>query len=333
MLQWTRILRPLLAVLLLAAVTPLRAHHGLDFLLVQDAYVPAPLSGVFYGGVDWVQQNGADLYGSEPGVMLGLLPGLALGVSSTISGVNSDWQIYGLSPYLQMQLLPKAWSKRVRLAARAGYEFSVNPYVSTVTMPVTRIETIENVETITVTRPAPAAPKKGGNSGGNSGGGGPDGGSGPDGAAPKHAGHGHTASASGGSATRATTTRVTTTTREVTTYEQREIENHVEGWNARLMFEADLTGSDRLVLNLVHLNLRTESPVWGYAAGLRHAFHHDFAVSLEALGNFNQDDWHQAVFAAHYAPVHWGLIKVGAAFGLTSETPDLSLITSFVIRF
>lgn len=321
-----RLLKALLPALLLAAApAALRAHHGLDFLLVQDAFIPAPGGGVVYGGVDWTRQEGADLYGSEPGVMLGLLPGLAFGVSSTISGVGDDWQVYGLTPYLQMQLLPKSWSRRVRLAARVGYEASVNPYTSTTLVPVTRVETIQRTETVTVARPVKAA-SSGGNTGG---GGGPD--AGPDGAAtPKHAGHGHSAPAQGGMSTQV---RTTTTTREITTYEAREIEQRVEGWNARLMLEADLTGSDRLVLNLVHLSLRSEKPAWGYAAGLRHAFHHDFAVSVEALGNFNQEDWHQAVVAAHYAPTHWGLIKLGAAFGLTSDTPDLSLIAGFVVRF
>jgi hypothetical protein len=110
-------------------------------------------------------------------------------------------------------------------------------------------------------------------------------------------------------------------------------EQRVEGLSARLMLEADLTGADRVVLNLVHFNDRAQGPAWGYAAGLRHAFHHDVAMSVEALGNFNQENWHQAVVAVHYAPVHWGLIKLGTAFGLTSETPDFSLIAGFVVRF
>lgn len=123
------------------------------------------------------------------------------------------------------------------------------------------------------------------------------------------------------------------TTREVTTYEEVEREFRVEGWNARLMLEVDVTEADRVVGNLVHFNGRGTGAQWGYAAGWRHAFHHDLAVSVEALGNFNRENWHQAVVAAHYAPVHWGLIKLGAAFGLTAETPDLSLITGFLVRF
>ncbi len=302
----------------------MRAHHGLDFLLVQDAFIPAPGAGVLYGGLDWTRQDDTDLYNSEPGLMLGLLPGLAIGASSTVSDVGDGWQVYGITPYLQAQLLPKSWSSRVRLAARVGYEISVNPYSYSTLVPITRVETIRRTETVTVAGPAKAAPS-GGNNGG--GGGGPDAPSPAPG--PKHAGHGHASAPQRGSAQ----VRTTTTTREITTYEEREIERRVEGWNARLMLEADLTGSDRFVLNLVHLNLRSEKPDWGYAAGLRHAFHHDLAVSVEALGSFNRENWHQAVIAAHYAPTHWGLIKLGAAFGLTDETPDLSLIAGFVVRF
>ena len=148
---------------------------------------------------------------------------------------------------------------------------------------------------------------------------------------PRHAGHGHGLSGVQGGVSQQV--RTTSTTREITTYEAVRREQRVEGLSARLMLEADLTGADRVVLNLVHFNDRAQGPAWGYAAGLRHAFHHDVAMSVEALGNFNQENWHQAVVAVHYAPVHWGLIKLGTAFGLTSETPDFSLIAGFVVRF
>ena len=303
---------------LLLALSSARAHHGLDFLLVQDAFVPAPGKGVIYGGFDWTEINGTNFYGSEPGFMLGLLPGLAFGLSSNLSDAGDDWQFYSLSPYVQFQLLPQAWSRRVRLAARFGYEFSLNPYLYSTVVPVTRIETLQSTQTFTAPRPRPAAPAKG--SGG---------GTGP--VLPKHGGHGHSPPAA---APRATTqVRTTTTTREITTYEERQFEQRVEGWHARLMMEADLSERDRIVFNLVHFSQRSEKPLWGYAAGLRHAFHHDFAVSAEALGNFTQENWHQAVLSLNYAPVHWGLVKLGAAFGLTRDTPDLTLITGFVLRF
>lgn len=323
-----------------------RSHHGLDFLLVQDAFVPAPGSGVIYGGFDWTQGNGAESYYSEPGVMVGLLPGLAFGIGAETGDVGNGygWQVYGLAPYLQLQLLPAEWSKRVRLALRVGYEFSITPYVSREVVAVTRFETVREVEAVPVAVAPPARkPRRAGGGGGtqepcdpNAG---PDapchqGGQGGGGAQPKHAGHGPPpAVRRSAPVARAPRTEARTTVREITTYEEVETRQRVEGVSARLMLEADLTGSDRVVFNLVHFNASHEKPAWGYAVGLRHAFHHDFAVSLEALGNFNQEDFHQGVVAAHYAPVHWGLIKVGAGIGLTKETPDLSLIAGFVVRF
>jgi len=320
------------------------AHHGLDFLLVQDAFVPSPGKGVLYGGFDWTQDNSSDSYYSEPGVMIGLLPGLAFGIGAETGDVGQGWQVYGLAPYLQMQLLPTEWSRRVRLALRVGYEFSVNPYAYTTVVPVTRTETLREVETVTVVAPTPA--KKPNNAGSGGGGGkpqpcGPD--AGPDdpchqqgqgGGGARHAGHGPPPSArrTGGSA-RTQRTETRTSERQITSYEEVEAYQRVEGFSARLMLEADLTGSDRIVFNLVHFNASQEKPAWGYALGLRHAFHHDFAVSLEALGNFNQENFHQGVVAAHYAPVHWGLVKLGVGVGLTRDTPDLSLIAGFVVRF
>ncbi len=323
------------------------AHHGLDFLLVQDAFVPVPGAGVVYGGFDWTEINGQDTFGSEPGFILGLLPGLAFGAGAEVADAGDGWQVYGLGPYLQMQLLPKAWTKRVRLAARVGYQISTNPFVFTTLEPVTRIETIREVQTVSIAVPAPKRrrPSGTGSGGGGNPGGGGGGGGGPDGgpdAAPvarggRHGGHGHGGggggTVSGGGTTVTTRTVENLTTREVTTYEEVEREFRVEGWNARLMLEVDVTQADRVVGNLVHFNGRGSGAQWGYAAGWRHAFHHDLAVSVEALGNFNRENWHQAVTAVHYAPVHWGLIKLGAAFGLTAETPDLSLITGFLVRF
>lgn len=328
----------------LSPLERVEAHHGLDFLLVQDAFVPAPGKGVLYGGFDWTRYDGVDSYYSEPGVMVGLLPGLAFGMGAETGDVGNGWEVYGLAPYLQMQLLPAEWSKRVRVALRVGYEVSVTPYSSTAVVPVTRFETLREVETVVVA--APQAGRRRGNAGGGGGGGNPqpcDPNAGPDAVCPpsqggrkagRHAGHGPPPAArrnTAGTTVQRSTTR--STVREITTYEEVEIQQRVEGFSARLMFEADLTGADRVVFNLVHFDAHGEQPAWGYAVGLRHAFHHDLAMSLEALGNLNQEDFHQAVIAAHYAPVHWGLIKLGAAFGLTDETPDLSLIAGFVIRF
>lgn len=313
-----------------------RAHHGLDFLLVQDAFVPAPGKGVLYGGLDWTRDGNADRYYSEPGLILGLLPGLAAGLGAETGDAGEDWQVYGIAPYLQVQLLPKEWSRRVRLAARFGYEFSVNAYGYTSLEAVTRTETIQRMETVRVA-PVPRVTNAGGGGGTSGGGGSGGGGGGPDAGArpdlrsePRHARHGAGASTGGGGVTRV---RTTTTTREITTYEPVRREERVEGWNARLMLEVDVSEADRLVLNLVHFNESSRGPTWGYAAGLRHAFHHDLAVSTEVLGDFNGEGWHQGVIAAHYSPAHWGLIKLGMGVGLTSETPDMSLIAGFVVRF
>jgi len=337
----------LLGGMLVAWLSPLgrvEAHHGLDFLLVQDAFVPAPGKGVLYGGFDWTQDKGAESYYSEPGLMVGLLPGLAFGMGAETGDMGNGWQVYGLAPYLQMQLLPAEWSKRVRVALRVGYEISVTPYTSTTVVPVTRFETLREVETVLVA--APQAGRKRGNAGGGGGGGNPqpcDPNAGPDAVCPpsqtgrkagRHAGHGPPPVArrnTAGTTVQRSTTR--STVREITTYEEVEIQQRVEGFSARLMLEADLTGADRVVFNLVHFDARGQAPAWGYAVGLRHAFHHDFAMSLEALGNLSQEEFHQGVIAAHYAPVHWGLIKLGVAVGLTPETPDLSLIAGLVIRF
>ena len=86
-----------------------QAHHGLDFLLVQDAFVPGAGKGVVYGGFDWTREGGAEGYKSESGVMLGLLPGLALGVGMETADVGEGWRVDGIAPvsYTYPTLPPK----------------------------------------------------------------------------------------------------------------------------------------------------------------------------------------------------------------------------------
>ena len=297
------------------------AHHGLDFLLVQDAYIPAPGALTLYGGFDWARKSSADFFATEPGAMIGVLPGLSFGIGSEIADDGYGWNAYSLSPYLQAQLMPSSWTDRVRVALRVGYGFSLSPFESTAIVPVTITRRIVKPGRKMVVR-----------TGGTSGGGStpPDPCTGPDCTKypARHAGH---------SASTSHTTVVTgkpiVTNETITVLKEVRTFDHVEGISSRLIIEADLSGSDRLALNLTHFSPSHGPAQLGYAAGLRHAFTHDFAISIEALGSFDDDNWHEAVLAAHVGLTHHLLVKFGASAGLTKETPDFSLHTGFVLRF
>lgn len=315
-------LRAIACLAIALAITSLaQAHHGLDFLLVQDAYIPEPGELTLYGGFDWAREGSEDYFSTEPGAMIGLLPGIGFGIGSEISDNGDGWAAYSLSPYLQAQILPTAWTQRVRVALRFGYDFSLTPYESTTLVPVTITRKVTKpgrrvVHTTTTTS--------------STGGGTTPPCSGPDcvNQPQRHAGHGpHT-----------TTTTVTTsgpivTNETITVLKEVRTLDHVEGFSSRLIVEVDLTGSDRLALNLTHFSPSHGASQFGYAAGVRHAFTHDFAMSLEALGSFDEDNWHEAVLGVHRAVSHHLTVKLGASVGLTPETPDFALHTGFVLRF
>jgi hypothetical protein len=105
------------------------------------------------------------------------------------------------------------------------------------------------------------------------------------------------------------------------------------GLHARLIAEADLTAADKLVLNLINFTPEDGEASWGYAAGLRHSVNPDLAVGLEATGDFGDNNEHLLV-AGGYFSLHPSLIlKIGAGFGLTKESPDATVRLGAVLRF
>ena len=106
-----------------------------------------------------------------------------------------------------------------------------------------------------------------------------------------------------------------------------------EGVTARLIVEAALGHHDKLIFNLINFTPRQGYTGWGYAAGWRHEFNHDFATSVEAIGDYESTGYQQAVVAAHWSPWHSMTFKLGLGAGLSDETPDFSVVTGLVYRF
>ncbi len=102
---------------------------------------------------------------------------------------------------------------------------------------------------------------------------------------------------------------------------------------ARLILEADVTDSTRLVFNLI-CNLPDGSgPDWGYAAGIRQRLTQDLAAGVEAIGDFDSEGYHQIVGAVYFTPVSLLTLKLGAGFGLTEASPDFALHAGLNFRF
>jgi hypothetical protein len=345
-----------LACLTLCALTSASAHHGQEFILLQDYQVPSVWSGSAYSGFEWSHFGGTDESGVETGAMIGIAPRLAFGANVEFSDAQSGWGYSSVTPYLHLQLTPPQSSFPFRVAVQVGYQFAEtrdpDPVRVKVITPGRRV--VREVKRAPAQSSTPETePTDGGD--GESTPCGPE--YGPDAPpcpepvpAPRstsHARHtGHTttprttivttAPASGGSSSNASTTAGPSTTSYVyLTPEQPKatgIHRHGESFlTARLIMETDLTLEDKLVVNVINVTPESGPPAWGYAAGLRHSFGHEWGLGLEAIGDLGQGE-HELVLGAYHTSHSWA-VKMGIGVGLSRETADFSVRTGVVLRF
>lgn len=324
-----------------------QAHHGLDFLLLQDTSIPSPLSGAFFNNAEWSRENIDDEYSTEPGLYLGVAPGIGLGVTSHFSDSGDGWAYAATTPYVVVNLLPPD-IKGFRVALWAGYEFAAKedaPHSSS-TSPSSRSSTKQRK---TAKTSSATVSSNSGKSTGSSGSGkkitspnGPsrhEGGTcnpnaGPD-APPCPGTHNHSTAAPAATKDEPETEEAAPVpVADTSSHTHQGIHRHGEsGLHTRLIIEADLSSRNKLVANLINFTPEEGKGAWGYGIGMRHSFTHDLAMSLEAIGDFNADLEHQVVVAAHISPVHWLTFKVGVGVGITPEASDVAVHTGLVWRF
>ncbi len=111
---------------LVASAGVVRAHHGRDFLLLQDYNVPVPFAGVITGGYSFESGEGGDESTVETGVFTGVAPRAGLGLNLGAGDYGDGWDFSSVSPYTQIQLTPPTAKFPVRVALIAGYQFAVN---------------------------------------------------------------------------------------------------------------------------------------------------------------------------------------------------------------
>lgn len=262
------------AALLAAAglLTPASAHHGQDFLIVQDHAVPAPGSGYLLGSFEWEKYPDHNEYGLGPGLMFGILPQVALGLDVHFRDEGDGWDFSNVAPMVHLQLTPPDSKFPIKFGIAAGYQFGNGGGAE---------ETHDHAD----------EHDHGDHHG------------------EEHAheeGHAHS---HGGS-----------------------IHNHDDDlFVGRFIAESDF-GDTKVVLNLIAL-AGDGRAAWGYAAGVRHKVMDQLSLGVEAMGDFDSDGWQEIVGGAYFEPIHSLTLKLGVGFGLTEESPDLSLRTGFIWRF
>lgn len=81
------------------------AHHGQDFFVTLDSKVPAVYSATTFTSFVWSRTGASDELSFEPGVLVGIAPGLAVGTSVSFEDDGGgNWQYSGVSPRVQFQI-------------------------------------------------------------------------------------------------------------------------------------------------------------------------------------------------------------------------------------
>lgn len=342
-------MKRLLCPFFLALTCAAHAHHGLDFLLVQDAAPSVPWAGMVYANAEWSQTDSINVVETEAGLHLGITSWMSVGVSNAFEGEEDQWDWSHSAPYVSLFLFQSEAVPWLRVGLHAGYSFAEEEGPTTVTVmtpftvPASSVTSSDVVVTTPVssTSSSSKSKSKSASSTGSgkaikhtSGGGG---GSGPD-APGGGAAHDHpvaaTSAGAGATQQEQTVTVLKPVEVQVPPVRHRGIHRHgEEGLTARLIVEAALGHHDKLIFNLINFTPRHGYTGWGYAAGWRHEFNHDFATSIEAIGDYESTGYQQAVVAAHWSPWHSVTFKLGLGAGLSDETPDFSVVTGLVYRF
>lgn len=106
----------------------------------------------------------------------------------------------------------------------------------------------------------------------------------------------------------------------------------VSGFEGRVILEYH-TGDWLLGGNFIVDTAEDEDLSYGYSAGVRYGFGETVAAGLEAEGDFADHGSHQLIAGVYFEPMHQTVIKLGAGFGLTEESPDFALHLGLVYRF
>ena len=104
-------------------IVPAQAHHGRDFLVVQDYSLPSPLAGNIVTNFSWENGDSDDEFRLEPGFIVGLAPRLALETSVSFQDEGSGWDYSSVDPALHIQLTDPASDFPIKIGLSAGYQF------------------------------------------------------------------------------------------------------------------------------------------------------------------------------------------------------------------
>lgn len=104
-------------------VADVRAHHGQDFLLLEDYHLPAPGGGHLMGNFEWEKYSDRDEFGLAPSLMFGVLPRVALSVDVNFRDESDGFDYNSVMPAAHFQLTSPESDFPVKVALSVGYQF------------------------------------------------------------------------------------------------------------------------------------------------------------------------------------------------------------------
>jgi hypothetical protein len=264
---------------------PIFAHHGDDFLLLEDATLPKQWHGYLSPSLSWENYDENDTFSVETTALLSVASQLALSVSTAFDDEDEDWAYSSVTPRVHVQLTPPDADFPIKVALSFGYQFAEGGEESSSHHHEAASHEHEH-----------EAEEHGGEH--------------------EEKGHGEE-----------------TDHAEAEAHSHSGIHNHdANQWVSRLVVEADL-GSTKLLLNLIGNWPEGDSANFGYAVGVRHSFNDTFAAGVEAIGDFADEGEHEILLGGYVSPSHSVTLKLGVGFGLTEQSPDVTVRSGLVWRF
>lgn len=100
------------------------AHHGQDFLVVEDYHIAHPGQFHLFTNFEW-ESGDDDAFSLAPSLMVGLFPRVALGLETDFrDDADGDWRYESFTPMLHVQITNPESDFPIRVGFSAGYTFA-----------------------------------------------------------------------------------------------------------------------------------------------------------------------------------------------------------------
>ncbi|MBX7207015.1 MAG: hypothetical protein K1X78_01780 [Verrucomicrobiaceae bacterium] len=102
----------------------LHAHHGHDFILLEDWHLAAPGKGHLLTNFEWEHSGDGDEYGLAPSLMFGIAPRVALSLDVDFRDESDGWNYNAVMPAAHFQVTGPDSDLPFKVALSVGYQWA-----------------------------------------------------------------------------------------------------------------------------------------------------------------------------------------------------------------